>query len=41
VRDSYNNCSEDFVMGGLELVGAALAVIVVGLGAWRYITVRT
>jgi hypothetical protein len=28
------------IMGGLELVGTALAVAVVILAAWRYIAVR-
>jgi hypothetical protein len=29
------------VMGGLEMLGAALFVIVVGLAAWRIVAVRT
>jgi len=28
-------------MGGLELVGAALFLIVAGLAAWRIVAVRT
>jgi hypothetical protein len=32
---------EDIAMGGLELFGAALFLIVVGLAAWRIVAIRT